>query len=99
MHVYSKCSYLPAQQSAATLMPLYKKSVTDPDDTTNYRPLLDLTFLSKIVEHIVTVQLKEYLTANGLPSRQQSACVSGHSTQAAMLRVMLYDRTITKHAN
>jgi len=48
----------------------------------------NLTFISKVVERAVAMQLNEYLLSNGLLPRCQSAYRKKHSTETAMLRVM-----------
>ena len=54
----------------------------------NFRPVSNLTFMSKVVERAVTKQLNEYLIANDLLPRYQSAFRKQHSTETAMLRVL-----------
>jgi len=56
----------------------------------NYRPVSNITFMSKIrdVEHAVAKQLHQYLEVNGLLPRHQSAYHRHHSTETAMLRVV-----------
>ena len=39
----------------------------------NYRPVSNLSFMSKVVERVVTEQLNEYLLTNDLMPRYQSA--------------------------
>ena len=53
----------------------------------NYRPVTNLTFISKILEKLVFNQLVEYLSQNDLIEKFQSAYKSGHSTETALLRV------------
>jgi len=53
----------------------------------NYRPVSNLSFLSKLIERAVATQLNDYLVTNDLPPRHQSAYRKGHSTETAMLRV------------
>ena len=53
----------------------------------NYRPVSNLTFVSKVTERAVASQLNEYLVANDLLPRYQSAYRKRHSTESAMLRV------------
>ena len=53
----------------------------------NYRPVSNLSFMSKVVERVVTEQLNEYLLTNDLMSRYQSAYRKNHSTKTALLRV------------
>ncbi len=54
----------------------------------NFRPVSNVTFISKIVERVVAQQLHQYLTANDLLPHNQSAYRRQHSTETAMLRVM-----------
>ena len=75
-------------QKQAIVTPLLKKAGVDAADITNYRPVSNLTFLSKTVERVVAWQLKGYLAANGLLPQLQSAYRRGHSTETALLRVM-----------
>ena len=74
-------------QKQAIVTPLLKEAGLDAADMANYRPVSNLTFLSKTVERVVAKQLNGYLAANGLP-RLQSAYRRGHSTETALLRIM-----------
>ena len=47
--------------------------------------MLNLTFMSKVVERAAASQLNTYLSANGLMPRHQSAYRKKHSTETAML--------------
>jgi hypothetical protein len=53
----------------------------------NYRPVSNVTFMSKVVERAVALQLHEYLAVNDLLPHNQSAYKKKHSTETAMLRV------------
>jgi len=66
---------------------LLKKSGLDAANMANYRPVSNLSFISKVVERAVAVQLNEYLVANNLLPRYQSAYRKNHSTETALLRV------------
>ncbi|HSN24300.1 MAG TPA: hypothetical protein VLS45_09090, partial [Methylomicrobium sp.] len=44
---------LPYSQKAAINTPVLKKTNVDPDEPKNYRPISNLTFLSKVIERIV----------------------------------------------
>ena len=80
-------SQLPASQKQAIVTPRLKRSGLDPSDIANFRPVSNLTFMSKVVERAAASQLNAYLCANGLLPRHQSAYRQKHSTETAMLRV------------
>jgi len=67
--------------------PLLKKPGLDASDLANFRPVSNLTFMSKVVERAVAKQLNSYLTDNKLLPRNQSAYWRQHSTETALLRV------------
>ena len=77
---------LPDSQKHAIVSPLPKKTL-DVAYMANYRPVSNLTFVSKVIERAVASQLNEYLVANYLLPRYQSAYRKKHSTETAMLRV------------
>jgi hypothetical protein len=78
---------LPTNQKHAIITPLLKKTGSDPSVAANYRPVSNLSFLSKIIERIIVRQLTAYLTINKLWPLTQSAYRPSHSTETAMLRV------------
>ena len=69
------------------MRPLLKKSNLDPENLKNYRPVSNLSFLSKILEKIVLSQINVHLTENGLQEVFQSAYKAKHSTETALLKV------------
>ena len=62
----------PSVYKSALVKPLLKKMSLDPDDLKNYRPVSNLSFLSKVLERIVLSQLNEHLNHNNLLSPLQS---------------------------
>ena len=78
---------LPDSQKHALVTPLIKKPGLDTADMNNYRPVSNLSFMSKLIERVVANKLNEYLSANNLLPRFQSAYRKGHSTETALLRV------------
>ncbi|MCP4509242.1 MAG: reverse transcriptase family protein [Fuerstiella sp.] len=78
---------LPLSQRHAIVTPLLKKAGLDAADMSNYRPVSNLTFMSKVIERAVATRLNAYLDANDLLPRNQSAYRKKHSTETAMLRV------------
>ena len=79
--------YFPSELKSAIVKPLLKKSTLDPDDFQNFRPVSNLSFLSKVIEKVVAAQLLKHLEKNNLLDKMQSAYKSGHSTETALLRV------------
>ena len=78
----------PASQKAAIITPVIKKATLDPYDTNSYRPISNLSFVSKLLERCANDQLNEHLNANGLLPDVQSAYRRNHSTETAVLSVL-----------
>lgn len=68
-------------------MPILKKPCLDSELLKNYRPILNLPFLSKVLEKTVYVALSSYLEDNNLPEIHQSAYKPHHSTETCLLKV------------
>ena len=79
---------LPASQKAAIITPILKKANLDADDVKSYRPISNLTFISKVIERIVAEQIKTFLAESNLMPPLQSAYRPGHSTETATLKVL-----------
>lgn len=71
----------------ALVTPLLKKQSLDPGDPKNFRPVSNLSFLSKVIERAVAHQLGKYLEVNKLHHPYQSAYRPHHSVETAMTRV------------
>ena len=78
---------MPASQKHAIVTPLLKKPGLDIADMNNFRPVSNVSFMSKIIERAVAIQLTGYLAANDLLPRYQSAYRRCHSTETALLRI------------
>ena len=71
----------------ALIAPLIKKALLDPEILKNFRPVSNLSFISKLIERVVAEQLNDHLRLNGLLEKFQSAYKKFHSTETALLRV------------
>jgi len=78
---------VPDQWKLAHIVPLLKKLNLDIESLTNFRPVSNLPFLSKLCEKVVLMQFHEYLKENNLYDKFQSAYKDMHSTETALVRV------------
>jgi hypothetical protein len=80
---------LPDSQRHAIVTLLLMKKILNTADMSDYRPVSNLSFMSKLIERVVANQLNEYLSANQLLPRSHSANGNrnGHSTETALLHV------------
>jgi hypothetical protein len=67
--------------------PILKKPSLDKKVLKNYRPVSNISYVSKIMEKIVCSQIKNHLNQNALLEPFQSAYRELHSTETALLRV------------
>jgi len=79
--------HLPQSQKIAYIVPHLKKHGLDESDFKNYRPVSNLSFLSKLLEKTVAAQLNDFLSMNGKMPAFQSAYRRHHSTETALLKV------------
>ena len=68
-------------------IPLIKNNSLDSNILSNYRPVSNLPFLSKVLEKIVISQLMSHIKENNLNEIYQSAYKALHSTETALLKV------------
>ena len=80
--------YFPASQKIASITPILKKASLDPLDLGNYRPILNLTFLSKLLERAAYEQIVGYMECHHLLPPLQSAYQKHRSTETATIKVM-----------
>ena len=80
--------YLPLSQRHAIIRPRLKKVGSDPSLVQNYRPVSNLTFMSKIVERLVCHQLVAFFERLRLLPSLQSAYRSKHSTETAVMKII-----------
>ena len=76
----------PTNMKTAIVSPLLKKCSLDINKLENYRPVSNLSFISKIYEKVVLQQLVDYLNHNNLLCTFQSAYRPHHSTETILLK-------------
>ena len=69
------------------MFPKLKKDNLDATQLKNYRPISNLSFLSKLLETVVQKCLQSFLDQNGGLPKQQSAYRRWHSTETALLKI------------
>ena len=82
-----KEGYFPAALKEASIRPGLKKPTLDVDELKNYRPISNLTYLSKILEKAVHSQLCSYVDSNNLFSNYQSGYRKFHSCETAVTKI------------
>ena len=77
----------PSCMKSAIVKPLVKKSTLNPAIFKNYRPVSNLSYVSKVIEKVIAARLLSHMQDQNLLDPFQSAYRSGHSTETALLRV------------
>ena len=77
----------PSDMKAAIVQPLLKKSYLDSEELKNYRPVSNLSFVSKVIEKVIASRILKHMEENQLLETFQSAYKKAHSTETALLRV------------
>ena len=72
----------------SVISPILKNLKLDRNILANYRPIMNLQFLSKLIEKIVLEQLNEHMSLNNLHCPQQFAYKKHHSTENMLLQIV-----------
>ena len=57
------------------MLPLIKKTGLDQGILKNYRPVSNLSFLSKVIEKVISVRILKHIEANGIIDNFHSICL------------------------
>ena len=79
--------HVPAELKESLLRPLLKKSDLDKQLDKNFRPVSNLSWISKTLERVASHQLITHINNNNLSEKHQSAYKEIHSTETALLRI------------
>ncbi|XP_072023162.1 uncharacterized protein [Amphiura filiformis] len=77
----------PEPLGKAVISPIIKKSSLDHDELKNYRPVSNVSFISKLIEKVVTQQITNHINDCNLGEIYQSAYKANTSTETALLKV------------
>ena len=78
---------VPTKMKAALVTPLLKMPSLDKNVMENFRPVSNLSFISKLTERVVLKGLTDHILRHNLHEQFQSAYKPNHSTETAMMRV------------
>jgi len=70
------------------VLPLLKKPELESSSPVNYRPVSNLTTVSKVLKRLVLTRMRPHLLGSANFSQFQSAYRKGHSTETALLEVL-----------
>ena len=79
---------VPAAFKTAVVCPRIKKAGLDQSDVKSYRPISNLTVMSKLLEKIAAGQLVSYLSDNDLLPDRQSAYRAFRTTETVIARLL-----------
>ena len=77
----------PTHSKSSLVSPLLKKRTLNRDDMKNYRPVSNLSFLSKILEKVVASRLNSHTNSSHTLDDYQCAYRKFHSTETALLKI------------
>ena len=80
-----RCAQVPESLQEALVFPTIKNAHGDRDSLTNYRPVSNLSFVSKLLEKVVLDQITAYLDEQDLLNKHQSGYRVGHSCETLLL--------------
>ena len=72
----------------SVIKPILKKVDLDKECMANYRPIVNLQFLSKLIERVVLEQLTKHMTDHNLHSPHQFAYKKNFSTETMILEIV-----------
>ena len=80
-------SRFPSNEKVALIKPTYKGK-GDVNDLNSYRPISNLSYLSKLIETTISEQLCTHIREIGAIPENQSAYRAGHSTETTLCSIM-----------
>src|SRR6218665_1128230 len=86
--LFMKVFFHASSQKCSIIFPALKQSSLGPSLCQNYHPIANLSFLSKTLERLVSLQLLPYFEQSGLLPSMQSGFRVHHSTETALLLLL-----------
>ena len=72
----------------STISPILKNASLDSNSFKNHRPIVNLQFLSKLIEKVVLKRLTQHMTTNNLHCPNQFGYKKNHSTETLVLEII-----------
>ena len=88
VNMFFQEGHFPSIYKTAQITPLLKKPNLDPTVLEHFRPISNLSTISKIIERAILIQLRFHITNNHIFPSFQSAYRSNHSTETTLLHVL-----------
>ena len=79
--------HVPTSLKCSIISPRLKKSTLSSSEFNNFRPIANLSYVSKVLERAAVLQLQEHLEIHTLHAPSQSAYRKGYSVETATVRV------------
>ena len=89
-HIVNLClttGDFPISCKSSIVIHFIKKPGLDREMLKNYRPVSNLSFLSKVIEKVISIRILGHILDNNIVDSFQSAYRAGHSCETALLRV------------
>ena len=77
----------PSHLKSAHVSHFLKKPSLNKDIMNNYRPVYNLSFLSKVLEKVAMNQLNSHINSSNTSNKYQSAYKKFHSTETTLLKI------------
>ena len=87
INISIETSTFPQNFKEALVRPLLKKTYLPKNELKNYRPVSNMSFISKILEKVVANRLQNHIKNNHLSNSLLSAYRKPYSTESALLKV------------
>ena len=78
----------PSYMKYAHVIPIPKNQSINKSTFSNYRPISNLSFISKTIERIIAKQLRTYINNNNILHKLQSDYTTDKSTETSLLHTL-----------